>query len=161
MLGLIILSMVGCNNSKQEVEQKINQLYSKQEGIYSKPLDNSLFSNELAKKIKNVQDLIKTDEERIKNSSSPTDKPIMFEGNAFTSLTEGFTKYTIKEILIKDNKAEAIVEFQYNYSTPKEIWTDKVNLVNENGWKIDNIRFSVKIAGYKDLKERLTSVKTY
>lgn len=152
-VGLLLLFTVGCKNkvTRQEVETKINQLYSNQESIYGKAVDTNLFSKDLVKKIKNVQEITKADEERIKNSNSPTDKPVMLEGSVFTSLYEGFSKYTIKELSIKDNTAEAVVEFEYNYSTPKIIWSDKVNLVNENGWKIDNVQLY-------DLKKRLASI---
>ena len=103
--------------------------------------------------MKNIRNITELDVKRVHNSDFPTDKPFQFEGSVFTSLSDGYSKYTITTISINNNKAYVTIDFEYN-SIPKVKWTDKVVLINNNGWKIDNILFS-KIAGCKDLKQLL------
>ena len=160
LLALITVAFFSCKNdsNKTDIESKINQLYAKQESIYGKEPDANLFSKPIVESLKNVQNITKADAERIKNSNSPSDKPVMLEGSVFTSMYDGFAKYTIGEITVTENATEAAVSFESN-GTPKETWTDKVLLVNENGWKIDNVVFTGKNVDDKDLKGRLASVK--
>ncbi|QIY89845.1 hypothetical protein [Chryseobacterium gallinarum] len=52
--------------------------------------------------------------------------------------------------------ANAFVQFEYNQTTPKLLWRDKVHLINtDKGWRIDNIIFDT-IGNSKDLKATLT-----
>ena len=159
---LVSLSAFGCkkHSTEQEIKTKINQLYSKKRVFYDNVPDTTLFSNSILKKIMNVQEITKDDIERIKKSKYPTDKPIILEGSWYTSLYEGFSKYTIKKIFIKDNTAEAVIEFEFN-SRPKEIWTDDVILIHKNDWKINNIIFSNKYNGPRDLKAKLNIITDF
>jgi hypothetical protein len=165
LLSVLLALLTACNSnqSKKDIESKINSLYSKHEyqSIYTiSSLEYSLFSDSLAGKIKNLRKLTNEDAERIENSNQPTAKPIMLGGNAFCSLSDGFQKYTIKEIKIKDKTAEVAVELEYSLSDPKTIWMDKVILINENGWKINEIEFDIKIISDKNLTSRLAAVNT-
>jgi hypothetical protein len=126
-----------------EIKEKIKKLYDKQENFYQIQLDSNLFSEDLIKQMKSIRLLTDQDIQRIKNSDNPTDKPVQMEGSVFTSLSDGYSKYTIKEIKISEKKATVFVEFEYA-STPKEIWTDKVLLDYSDTWKISNIQFSTK-----------------
>lgn len=162
-MSVLMVLLVACqnnNDAKKEIESQVNALYSQQESIYNFSSEKDLFSKALTQKIENLKKLTKDDTERIKNSDSPSDKPMMLEGNAFTSLSDGFQKYTIKDVKITDKTAEATVEFEYNHSNPKVTWTDKVVLVNENGWKIDEVEFDTKQSKDKNLSSRLASVNS-
>ena len=77
----------------------------------------------------------------------------MIEGDIFTSLYEGHNAFTIDEITIEKHQAKVLVEFS-NY-TYKQKWTDEVILVNENGWKIDNVIFKAYNPTLKNTKEIL------
>jgi hypothetical protein len=126
-----------------EIKEKIKKLYDKQESFYQIQLDSNLFSEDLIKQMKSIRLLTDQDIQRIKNSDSPTDKPVQMEGSIFTSLSDGYSKYTLKEIKVSGRKATVFVEFEYA-STPKEIWVDKVLLDYSDTWKISNIQFSTK-----------------
>lgn len=160
---LILLSLLlqSCDKeaaSKKEIENKITQLYSSPETIYDKEPDTTLFTSEVIALIENARKITADDQERIKNSSSPTDKPLIIEGNIFCSSYEGFTKYTVKNIYIHDSIAKATVAFEYD-SLPKETWIDTIVLNKNKNWKIDNILYSKKYTPNKDLREIL-DIKT-
>jgi len=153
---LILFFAFGCksNPEVQTVKMTVDQLYSNTKDLFGNPPDPALFSKEIVNKIENAQTFTKNDLARIKKSENPSDKPFMIEGSLITSLYEGYSKYAIKNIEIKDKIAEVTVEFQFD-STPNQIWTDQIILIKENTWKIDNIRYSPKNTDQKDLKERL------
>lgn len=158
---LILLAIISCNRidpDQKEIENKIVKLYSMKESIYEVAVDTSLFSTNLVDELNNLKRVRKMDEERIRKSEHPGDKPIMIEGSLFSSLMDGYTEYAIKEISIEDPSAEVIVEFIYP-SDPVEKWQDKVVLVNEKGWKIDDVIFSSPMTKDKNLTERLSAVK--
>jgi hypothetical protein len=158
---LILLTMISCNNigsDQKEIENKIHSLYAMKESIYEVTVDTNLFSKDLVGELNKLKLIRKMDEERIRKSEHPTDKPIMIEGSIFSSLMDGYSEYSIREISIEDSSAEVKVEFIYP-SDPVEKWLDKVILVNEKGWKIDDVIFSSPMTKDKNLKERLSAVK--
>lgn len=153
---LFFVIFFGCESDQKkqfEITKIIDAVYKNQKNFYDIPLDTTLFSSSIIKEMKNIRHITELDVKRVQNSDFPTDKPFQFEGSVFTSLSDGYSKYTITTITINNNIAYVTIDFEYN-STPKVKWTDNVVLINNNGWKIDNILFS-KIAGCKDLKERL------
>lgn len=153
---VVLVTIVSCQNksSNKEIEKNIEMLFSKQENFTEIANKKDVFSEKISSKFKDLMQLIKEDEERLKNSTTPTDKPTSVDGSVLTSLIDGFHKYKIKNIEVKDKIAVATVEFEYE-STPKTIWTDKIIFIEENGWKIDNIEFDVKLSYIKDLIKRL------
>lgn len=159
---LILLAIISCNRivpDQKEIENKIHSLYAMKESIYEVVVDTSLFSKDLVEELNNLKRVRKMDEERIRRSEHPGDKPIMIEGSIFSSLMDGYTEYAIKGISIEDSSAEVMVEFIYP-SDPVEKWQDKVVLVNEKGWKINDVIFSSPMTKDKNLKERLSVVKS-
>lgn len=140
----LLLLFINCKTdekSQDEIFKKVNSLYENKALFYEIKLDTTLFTKELIHKMENIRYIIVLDKARIKQSNSPTDKPFLLEGNVFSSLADGYSKFSIKNITFKENRAEVLVEFEYE-STPKIIWTDKIILENINGWKIKNIVFS-------------------
>lgn len=159
---LLFLSVLftACHNdqtAKKEIENTVMHLYAKPEDLYNKAVDTTLFSKDIIALLQNAQKIKKADEELIKKSDSPTDKPNLIEGSVFNSLYEGFTNYTIKNIAIKGQTASVAIDFENN-TTTQEKWTDTIVLVHTNNWKINNIVFSKKYSQTIDLKEKLKSI---
>lgn len=153
------------NSTNTAITQKINDLYSQygksNEAVYNQPISNDLFSPEMKKILETAINASKADIEKVKNSDHPDEKPLIFEGAIFSSLYEGYTAYTIKNISVQDKTAEALVQFEYNMASPKVSWTDRILLIDsDKGWKIDNIVFD-SIGSSKDLKTSLTDFIQY
>ncbi|WP_250254017.1 DUF3828 domain-containing protein [Chryseobacterium sp. Marseille-Q3244] len=153
------------STEKKLITEKVNQLYSQygksNDMIYNQPIPDELFSPELKKALEKAINTSKTDIEKVKNSSHPDEKPLIFEGAIFSSLYEGYTHYTIKNIIIHDKTAKALVQFEYDMTSPKVLWTDTLQLIDtEKGWKIDNIVFD-SIGSSKDLKTSLNDFIQY
>jgi hypothetical protein len=159
---LIFLGLLGCQihqSAESEITSKTHALYKNQRTFYEIALDDNLFSAALIQKMKNLRSLTEIDLARIKSSEFPTDKPFLIEGSIFTSISDGYSKYTIKEIVIRGDEAKVNVDFEYN-STPKEIWSDQVIFKNAGGWKIHNVLFS-KSVGANNLLDRLSPSPEY
>jgi len=93
-------------------------------------------------------------------SAYPTDKPDMIEGDIFTSLYDSYTSYKVGEIKLESYKAIVLVGFTYQEKDPKYKnfqWMDEVVLVNEHGWKIDNVLYKGHTSSVSNLKEVLSS----
>lgn len=157
----LLLLFINCKTdekSQDEIFKKVNSLYENKAPFYEIKLDTTLFTQELINKMENIRYITELDIARIKQSNSPTDKPFLLEGNVFSSLPDGYSKFSIKNITFKENRADVLVEFEY-VSSPKIIWTDKIILENINGWKIKNIIFS-KSNDKTNLLDRLTYKST-
>lgn len=153
------------NSTNTAIIQKVKQLYNQygksNEAVYNKPIPDDLFSPELKKTLETAINASKADIEKVKNSDHPDEKPLIFEGAIFSSLYEGYNSYTIKNINVHDQTAEALVQFEYNMTSPKVVWEDKIQLIDsDKGWKIDNIIFD-SIGNSKDLKTSLTKFIQY
>jgi|GEM_PF-526271 len=163
----IIFSLIACkrisslaSDDKTAITKKVYDLYiqygKSNESIYNKPISQELFSPDLKNILENAVRASKADIERVKKSDHPDEKPLIFEGAIFSSLYEGYSGYQIQSITVKDKTAEAAVRFEYNMTSPKVLWTDKIHLVkHEHEWKIDNITFD-RIGSSKDLKTQMT-----
>ena len=110
-------------------------------------------------KINAVRKITKDDEERIAKSAFPTDKPIMIEGNFLTSKWNySYTTYAVKEIKIDKNEARVLIDFVNLTTTPEIKWSDTAILVNENGWKVDDVLYAPEDSEPKSLIESLDLV---
>jgi hypothetical protein len=90
---------------------------------------------------------------RVKASAFPNDKPQLLEGEIFSGLYEGFTAFEVGPVRAADGTAAVEVRFRnepYNVA-----WTDEVLLVDEDGWKIDDVRYTDKKAGLLSLRQVL------
>lgn len=150
-----------------EITKKVNQLYQiygkSNEAIYTQPLQNELFSQDLEEVLTKAIDTSNADIEKVKHSSHPSDKPLILEGAVFSSLYEGYTKYMIRSIDIISNRAKVFVDFEYNQVSPAIKWTDTIHFINtvDNQWKIDNITFNNSISTATDLKSSLNDFISY
>ncbi len=140
VFGLLLLTIYSCSDhSKQEITSEINSFYQNYKGDF-RSVDKKLMSNDLADLIAKSISKEELEAEKVKESEYPTDKPLMIEGDVFSSLYEGQDAYKIGEIKVEENKATAFIEF--SNSIYKEHWKDELVLVNENGWKIDDVIYS-------------------
>jgi len=135
---IVMLCLFGCKQDKTAIEKVVNSFYNHQITDY-KMADKNLLSSELIELIKQAEKIELSSKERIKHSEFPTDKPVMIEGDIFTSVYEGQTGFEILEIKIKDNKATVLIELKNNLK--KIPWQDEMQLIDQNGWKIDNVIF--------------------
>ncbi|KMQ65013.1 hypothetical protein ACM46_12515 [Chryseobacterium angstadtii] len=171
-LSGILLFFVSCKNNEnrtsesaeKEITQKVNQLYTEYDGrktsIYNQSFSDSLFSPELKKTLEEAIDASEADIEKVKKSAHPDEKPMLIEGDLFSSVFEGYTGYKVKSVTIDPSgtSADATIALENTMSPPKITWTDKVQFIkSDQGWKIDNIQFD-SIANEKDLK---TSLKDF
>ena len=156
----LLLLLFSCNSeeqSKKEISTTISELYQKDWSIYDS-IHRNLISTDLMNKIESVRKITKKDEDRIAKSASPTDKPILLEGSIFSSLYEGYTKFSIQQISIKNDQAETVIDFENNTVKPVEKWSDTIILKNDDGWKVDQVLYSNKHSESKDLKKKLNAV---
>lgn len=86
-------------------------------------------------------------------SDFPSDKPQLLEGEIFSGLYEGFTGFAVGDGQVTGDRAAVDVHFtNSHYATH---WTDRVQLVDEEGWKIDDVRYLDKKTGALGLREVL------
>lgn len=146
----ILLLFNSCVTSKTtneaEITSKIDQLYkytTSSDSISSK----ELFSSDLKNILDEANRVSDADAQRIKNSDHPTDKPAAVESFIFTGVPDA-TKQKVKSIHVTGNTAEAVVEIEISEykdgdkTYPALIWENTIQLINDNGWKIDNIIFT-------------------
>ncbi|MBT2619282.1 hypothetical protein [Chryseobacterium sp. ISL-6] len=171
----IFLVLLSCKNhqdykkesAEPEIREKVNKLYTlysrSNETLYDRPLQKDLFSSDLEDVIKKAISVSKADIEKVKSSAHPTDKPLILEGEVFSSLYEGYTTYKIKSVDIIANRANVSVDFEYDKVSPQIIWTDTIHLINtdDKHWKIDNIIFNNSISTATDLKNSLEGFISY
>ena len=137
-LLLFIHLIQGCGKGNEtEVSEVIGKFYDTAKMF--RDVDQKLLSADLSNMVTRAREFERRDEDRIKASQYPSDKPHMIEGDIFTSLYEGQDGFRIKEVRINEVNAFALVEF--SNAAYSQIWEDPVILNYENGWKIDNIIF--------------------
>jgi hypothetical protein len=171
----IFLVLVSCKNhqdykkesAEPEIREKVSKLYNlysqSNEALYDRPIPKDLFSSDLEEIIKKAVYISKEDIEKVKKSKYPTDKPLILEGELFSSLYEGYTTYKIKSVNIIANTANVSVDFQYDKVSPQIVWTDTIHLIitDDKHWKIDNITFNNSISTATDLKNSLDGFISY
>lgn len=152
---LLSFLQISCNSTEQdkiEITQNIALLYIKQPTTIDS-IPKNLISKDLMKIFDSYKKIAKEDADRIAKSASPTDKPILFEGSLFTSLYEGYTTYKIQDISILGNQAKVTINFENASFQPIIKWSETAILINENGWKIDNVLFNERNSVSKNLKD--------
>jgi hypothetical protein len=142
-------------NQDAEVKSKATYFLQQESKTDFRELDKSLFSKELANLIVATIKKEGAEEVKVKNSDFPTDKPLMIEGDIFTSLYEGQNTFEIKKIETRDNKS--IVTVQFSNTTYKESWQDQLVLLKEGTWKVDNVIFIGNETEVKSTKDALKS----
>jgi hypothetical protein len=112
--------------------------------------DKSLLSKGLNEKIEAAALKQKEDAGRLKSIGS-TDKPLMIEGDIYTSLMEGATSHQIVHTVVYNNTVKAEVKFTNQHYN--QTWSDTIVLIQEdNHWKIDDILYTSQQGGGKSTK---------
>ncbi len=151
---LFVFLFTNCSNSSDEEIKKAVTTFFKIPKDF-RDIDKNLMTQELSGLIEKAVAREELEVEKIKKSEFPTDKPLCIEGDVFTSLYEGQDSLNILDIKTEENKATVTVEFtnkQYKHS-----WKDEVLLINDKGWKIDNIVFKGEDVNSKSTKDLLQS----
>ncbi|MHA8067001.1 hypothetical protein V7S76_09990 [Aquirufa sp. ROCK2-A2] len=151
----LFISCTSQNDENSIIQSKITSIYSNHSSIYERQLDTNLFSKKLINAISICRISTQQDINRIKNSNSPSDKPNQIEGEVLASLPDGFTKYDLKKIILKDNQAISIVEFRNEHTAPQVIWIDTIVFIKEHSWKMDNVIYDPKLNFNQDLQHLL------
>jgi len=115
--------------------------------------DPTFLSASLKAALQATSDGEKQSAERVKASEFPNDKPQILEGEIFSGLYEGFTSFEAGPENVKDG--QAMVEVRFRNEHYGVDWTDEVILIEEDGWKIDDVRYNGKKAGLLSLREVL------
>ena len=115
--------------------------------------DPAYLSDSLREAVGSASSIEQKSRAAIAASEFPSDKPQLIEGEIFAGLYEGFTGYQVGQTLT--NGATAAVDVQFTNSNYSVGWTDRVQLVDENGWKIDDVRYLDKKAGALGLRDVL------
>lgn len=162
MLGGLaaVLCLAGCGPSPvgapddpaAAAAQVVGDFFSGYRGDY-RQADPTLLSAALFAALQSAAAGEKASAARIKASAFPDDKPQLLEGETFSGLYEGFTAFEIGPAQAADGAATVEVRFRnepYNVA-----WTDEVLLVDEDGWKIDDVRYTGKKAGLLSLRQVL------
>ena len=102
--------------------------------------DTSLLSKQLSHLIARAKEVEELDLERVRNSEYPTDKPLLIEGEIFTSIYEGYTSLKVEKVEVENTSARAVVNF--TNEGYKLNWSDTLLLTNENGWKLDDVKYN-------------------
>ena len=160
MLGLLALSLLAaCQRPPVETPPPppspaamTKEFFSSYRGDF-RQADRRLLSGALASALQSASEGEKESAARVKASEFPNDKPLILEGEIFAGLYEGFTGYEVAGESISDGQAVVQVRFRndhYNVS-----WMDDVVLVDEDGWKIDDVRYTQKLTGLLGLRDVL------
>jgi hypothetical protein len=161
----ILLLFAGCGRSPEGVAPSpgnspapsaaaatVDGFFSSYRGNF-READPARLSQGLAAAVQSAIDGEKESAARVKASEFPNDKPAILEGEVFTGLYEGFTGYEILGESVAGD--QAVVQVRFRNEPYNVTWTDEVVLVDEDGWKIDDIRYAQKMAGLLGLREVL------
>lgn len=155
-----LLLFSSCSNNTAEVNKAVDSFFSTYKSNF-RTVDKKLISKELSEKIDSTIAKEIYDAKRLKDMQS-TDKPLMIEGDIFTSIYEGYTSYKIKSTSVNGDKANVVLSLENkNY---KLNWENEVVLIKENNtWEIDDVIYTDKKgagAGTKDVLKKFLSLRS-
>jgi len=132
---------IGCGTEPNiEIETTVSRFYSTYDGDF-RTVDRTMISTRLATMIDQAIQKEESEAQKVKESEFPNDKPILIEGDIFTSFYEGSDATVMEEISVSEQVAEVKVLFEnsaYNQS-----WSDRIILVWEDDrWKIENVIYN-------------------
>lgn len=161
--ALYVLTLfVACKdeNSDAEIINLVAKVYKAQTPYRDYEHKQNIFSQDLNHLILEAKQSESKSVQSIPASEIGTIKPYLLEGAVFTSLYEGHTAHSVKNIEVKEGTALVIIEFVNDLFGSTEVWTDEIVLLNENGWKLDNVRYGEPKGELKDLKLLLSDFIT-
>ncbi|MCH6198367.1 DUF3828 domain-containing protein [Aquiflexum sp. LQ15W] len=155
-----IYLLMGCsNNQEAEIKSVIEGFYSGYDGDF-RTADTVMISNKLKDLVSKAVEKEIFEAKKMKESDYPTDKPMMIEGDVFTSLYEGQDSVSIEKISMEGQVAHVKVMFQN--TAYKHSWSDQIILIKENNkWRIDNVIYEGQSKDIPDLQSNLKSLIDY
>lgn len=153
-LALALLALSGCGQQPSSaVEDAVLAFYAARPT--HRDVARGLLSQGLAVQLAAAVAAEDRDRARVKASEFPDEKPMLIEGDIFTSLYEGQNRARVGQVEFDGRRALATVAFE---NTAYDLaWTDRVVLVDENGWKIDNVLYGREGAAQPDLRAALAA----
>lgn len=154
LASILLIGFNACSVKKiKEAEKTIHNFYSDYKPGDYRVVDKILLSKDLNEMIEAASLKQSEDAQRLKSIGS-TDKPMMIEGDIYTSLSEGATDYEILQSTSNNDLVKSEVRFSnknYNHN-----WIDTIVLKKEpDAWKIDDIIYSSKQGGGKSTQDLL------
>jgi len=142
MTTIILMTLAACHEPPHTIrgtESTVNLIYGRQDPLHSIGADTSLFSKTLSHMLQRAIEVENLDRERMPLSESPTDKPLILEGEIFAGLHEGYTSYQTVHTNVKEDVTLVTVRFSnahYGIS-----WTDTLELSLTKDWKLHDVRY--------------------
>ena len=135
----VIFFLAACNNPNNALIKENTESFFSTTRMHNE-VDQQALSTELATLLQQVIEAEKNDAMLTQSGPYPTDKPMLIEGDIFSSLYEGRTGATVQKILLNGNQAKVILRLENKpYDTQ---WTDTAVLIKEgNTWKIDDVLY--------------------
>ncbi|SBW08516.1 exported hypothetical protein [uncultured delta proteobacterium] len=163
ILFLLVIAASGCGPSgrhagtsaEQEVAQAVHTYFTHYKGRDFREIDHGYLSGDLSSLLQQSMDREQREIVKTAKSAYPTDKPFIMEGDLFSSLYEGADAMRIRSIHITSGTATVDVLFSHTERQHTTEWNDCLLLVQENGWKVDNVIFKSGYAGMKSTKDTL------
>jgi len=139
LISLFLLTACKHADPEAAIKNCIDVVYTQPDPYHNKQLDTAVFSRDVFNLLRACRNVEAQDRERILHSAYPTDKPKLIEGEIFVGLYEGYSSYSIENIRVNDAKAIAVLAFRNDaYHTD---WKDSILLVQEKGWKVDQVNY--------------------
>lgn len=150
-LSLTIIASCTQHNT-QPVREAAEAFYKKYPAEFRKAGD-SAYTSSLAALIQQVREKEISSAAAVKASAFPTDKPALLEGDLFSGLNEGFNQYALGEVMYGKDTSRVVVTLTQSFY--KKQWNDTLVMVNENGWKVDNVLFGPDKPSVRTLREEI------
>jgi hypothetical protein len=154
LLALAATALAACGRRPDAAVEAALEAFYARRGSH-RDVDRSRLSRELAELLTRAIAAEDEDRARVKASEFPDEKPMLIEGDIFTGLYEGANRLDLRQVAIDGARARATVAFE---NTDYDIaWTDEVLLVDEDGWKIDDVVYGREGAAQPGLRATLTA----
>ncbi|MBU3714899.1 MAG: DUF3828 domain-containing protein [Ferruginibacter sp.] len=149
-----ILFFSSCAVKSNDANNTVDSFFNAYKSDF-RTVNKNLITKALSEKIDSAIAKEKYDAKRLKDLQS-TDKPLMIEGDIFTSIYEGYTSFRIKQTKADGKKASVVVAFEnknYNFTWENEV----ILLLENNTWRIDDVLYTDKRGAGKSTKDVLSA----
>lgn len=128
----------GCRKPPASPTDTVTAFYETYRGDY-RQADMTLLSRGLADALRSADEHEKISAAETKAGPFPTDKPDILEGDVFCGLYEGYTGFKIGAVA--NDRGRVTVAVNFTNSGYQTNWVDEVVLIDESGWKIDDVLY--------------------
>jgi hypothetical protein len=135
-----VFLLSGCTNAEQEVNKSILNFYKNHQQDY-RNVDRKFLSKDLNRLMDKANAREDFEFKWTEKSAHPTDKPFFIEADVFASHLEGELSVAVNKIKVNGNKANVVMDLTSTFVATNGIekWTEEIIMVDENGWKVDDI----------------------